>query len=116
MSTSNPNKTAGARLFEERRSSKWLGNMLKLTEDMPITLSGELDPFERLIAQAQEPLSSPEFALTEAFTDLIEESLARGWIYSTALQELIAAMDPRLAGLAIDALAQVFDFEEVQVW
>ena len=25
-------------------------------------------------------------------------------------------MDPRLAGFSIDALAQVFDFEEVQVW
>jgi len=25
-------------------------------------------------------------------------------------------MDPRLAGLSIDALAQVFDFEEVPVW
>jgi hypothetical protein len=25
-------------------------------------------------------------------------------------------MDPRLADLSIDALAQVFDFEEVQVW
>jgi hypothetical protein len=97
-------------------SSKRLGNMLKITEDIPISLTRELDPFERLIAQAQEPLSSHEFTLTQAFTDLIEDSLTRGWIYSAALQELIAAMDPRLAGLAIDTLAQVFDFEEVQVW
>jgi len=90
--------------------------MLKITEDIPTTLTKEPDTFERLIAQAQEPLSFHPFTLTEAFTDLIEESLTRGWIYSNALQELIAAMDPRLAGLAIDELAQVFDFEEVQVW
>jgi hypothetical protein len=32
------------------------------------------------------------------------------------LQELVAAMDPRLVGLSIDGLAQLFDFEEVQVW
>ena len=95
---------------------KRLGNMLKKTEDIPITMNRGLDAFERLIEQAQEPLPSPEFTLTEAFTDLIEESLTRGWIYSAALQELIAAMDPRLAGFAIDELAQVFDFEEVQVW
>jgi hypothetical protein len=75
-----------------------------------------LDTFEQLIAQVQEPLPSHEFTLTDSFIDLIEESLARGWIYSANLQELIAAMDPRLAGFAVDALAQVFDFEEVQVW
>jgi hypothetical protein len=90
--------------------------MLKITEDRPIILSRELDPFERLIEQVQKPLSPQEFALTETFTDLIEEGLARGWIYSTSLQQLVAAMDPRLAGSSIDALAQVFDFEEVQVW
>ena len=90
--------------------------MLKITEDIPICLNGDLDAFEQLIQQAQEPLSSHEFTLTETFTDLIEESLTRGWIYSAALQELVAAMDPRLAGFSIDALAQVFDFEEVQVW
>jgi hypothetical protein len=90
--------------------------MLKITEDIPIDLSRELDTFERLIAQAQEPLPPQEFTPTESFTDLIEESLTRGWIYSASLQELIAAMDPRLAGLSIDALAQVFDFEEVPVW
>jgi hypothetical protein len=90
--------------------------MLKRTEDIPITLNRELDTFERLIEQAQEPLPSHEFTLTEAFTALLEESLTRGWIYSASLQELIAAMDPRLAGLSIDSLAQVFDFEEVQVW
>ena len=97
-------------------SSKRLGNMLKINEDIPITLNRELDPFERLIEQAQKPLSPQEFTLTQTFTDLIEESLTRGWIYSTSLQELVAAMDPRLAGFSIDALAQVFDFEEVQVW
>ena len=90
--------------------------MLKRTEDIPITVSTELNPFERLIEQVQQPLPSHESTLTESFTDLIEESLTRGWIYSASLQELIAAMDPRLAGLPIDALAQVFDFEEVQVW
>ena len=90
--------------------------MLKRTEDIPIDLSRELDTFERLIAQAQKPLPPQEFTLTESFTDLIKESLIRGWIYSASLQELIAAMDPRLAGLSIDALAQVFDFEEVPVW
>jgi hypothetical protein len=90
--------------------------MLKKTEDIPITLNRELDTFERLIEQVQKPLPSHEFALTETFTNLIEESLVRGWIYSTSLQELVAAMDPRLAGFSIDALAQVFDFEEVQVW
>jgi hypothetical protein len=86
--------------------------MLKITEDIPITLNRELDPFERLIEQAQKPLSPQEFTLTQTFTDLIEESLTRGWIYSTSLQELVAAMDPRLAGFSIDALAQVSDFEE----
>jgi hypothetical protein len=95
---------------------KRLGNMLKKTEDIPITLNRELDTFERLIAQAQKPLPPQEFTLSESFTDLIKESLIRGWIYSASLQELIAAMDPRLAGLSIDALAQVFDFEEVPVW
>ncbi|UVF22502.1 hypothetical protein HPT29_025460 (plasmid) [Microvirga terrae] len=90
--------------------------MLRKTEDIPTTLTRELDPLERLIAQVQEPLPSHEFTLTDSFIELIEESLARGWIYSTALQELIAAMDPRLAGFAVDALAQIFDFEEVQVW
>src|SRR6478735_706512 len=90
--------------------------MLKRTEDIPITLNRELDPFEQLIAQVQEPLPSHEVTLTDNFIDLIEESLTRGWIYSAALQELLAAMDPRLAGLSIDALAQVFDFEEVPVW
>ena len=90
--------------------------MLKRTEDIPIDLSRELDTFERLIAQAQKPLPPQEFTLTETFTDLIKESLIRGWIYSASLQELIAAMDPRLAGLSIDALAQVFDFKEVPVW
>jgi hypothetical protein len=69
-----------------------------------------------LIAQVQEPLPSHEFTLTANFIDLIEESLTTGWIYSAALQELVAAMDLRLAGLSIDSLAQVFDFEEVQVW
>ena len=90
--------------------------MLKKTEDIPIILNRESDTFERLIEQVQEPLPPKEFTCTKTFTDLIEESLTRGWIYSTSLQELIAAMDPRLAGLSIDALAQVFDFEEVQVW
>ena len=90
--------------------------MLKITEDIPIDLSRELDTFERLIAQAQEPLPPQEFTPTESFTDLIEESLTRGWIYSAALQELLAAMDPRLVGLSIDGLAQIFDFEEVPVW
>ena len=90
--------------------------MLKRIEDIPITVSTELNPFERLIEQVQQPLSSHESTLTESFTDLIEEGLTRGWIYSASLQELIAAMDPRLAGLPIDALAQVFDFEEAQVW
>lgn len=90
--------------------------MLKRTEDLPIALNRELDTFERLIEQAQEPLSDHAFTLTEAFADLIEEGLARGWIYSASLQELIAAMDPRLADLSIDGLAQVFDFEEMQVW
>ncbi len=52
--------------------------MLKITEDRPIILSRELDPFERLIEQVQKPLSPQEFALTETFTDLIEEGLARG--------------------------------------
>ncbi|WP_114948784.1 hypothetical protein [Microvirga calopogonii] len=75
-----------------------------------------MDAFDQLIAQAQEPLPSYEFILTDSFIELIEESLARGWIYSAALQELIAAMDPRLAGFAVDELAQIFDFEEVQVW
>ena len=90
--------------------------MLKKTEDIPIILNRESDTFERLIEQVQEPLPPKEFTCTKTFTDLIEESLTRGWIYSASLQELIAAMDPRLAGLSIDALAQVFDFEEVQVW
>jgi hypothetical protein len=86
--------------------------MLKKTEDIPITLNRELDPFERLIEQAQKPVSPQEFPLTETFTNLIEEGLAEGCIYSTSLQELVAAMDPRLAGFSIDALAQVSDFEE----
>jgi len=90
--------------------------MLKRTEDIPITLNRELDTFEQLIEQAQQPLPDHAFTLTETFIDLIEESLTRGWIYSASLQELIAAMDPRLTGLSIDGLAQVFDFEEVQVW
>ena len=90
--------------------------MLRKTEDIPTTLTRELDPLERLIAQVQEPLPSHEFTFTDSFIELVEESLARGWIYSTALQELIAAMDPRLADFAVDALAQIFDFEEVQVW
>jgi hypothetical protein len=90
--------------------------MLKRTEDIPITLNRELDPFEQLIAQVQEPLPSHEVTLTDNFIDLIEESLTRGWIYSAALQELLAAMDPRLVGLSIDGLAQIFDFEEVPVW
>jgi hypothetical protein len=90
--------------------------MLKVTEDIPILLNGEPDTFGQLIAQAQEPLPDHAFALTEAVADLIEEGLARGWIYSASLQELVAAMDPRLADLSIDELAQVFDFEEIQVW
>jgi len=90
--------------------------MLKRTEDIPITLNRELDPFEQLIAQVQEPLPAHEVTLTDNFIDLIEESLTRGWIYSAALQELLAAMDPRLVGLSIDGLAQIFDFEEVPVW
>jgi len=90
--------------------------MLKRNEDIPITLNRELDPFEQLIAQVQEPLPSHEVTLTENYIDLIEESLTRGWIYSAALQELLAAMDPRLVGLSIDGLAQIFDFEEVPVW
>ncbi|WP_201842924.1 hypothetical protein [Microvirga zambiensis] len=81
-----------------------------------MSLNGELDPFEQLIAQVQEPLPSHEVTLTDNFIDLIEESLTRGWICSAALQELLAAMDPRLAGLSIDDLAEIFDFEEVQVW
>src|SRR4051794_38233387 len=83
-------------------SSKRLGNMLKRIEDIPIILNRELDPFERLIEQAQKPLSPQEFTLTETFTDLIKESLVRGWIYSASLQELVAAMDPRLSGFSID--------------
>jgi hypothetical protein len=83
--------------------------MLRRAEDIPITLTRELDTFEQLIAQVQEPLPSHEFTLTDSFNDLIEESLARGWIYSASLQELLAAMDPRLAGLSIDGLAQVFE-------
>ena len=90
--------------------------MLRITEDIPTCPNRELDTFERLIEQAQKPLPSGEFLLTKIFTNLIEESLTRGWIYSASLQELISAMDPRLAGLSIDGLAQVFDFEEVQVW
>ena len=90
--------------------------MLKRNEDIPITLNRELDPFEQLIAQVQEPLPSHEVTLTDNFIDLMEDSLARGWIYSASLQELIASMDPRLAGLSIDGLAQIFDFEEVPVW
>jgi hypothetical protein len=93
----NLNNTAVSRLCGTDTSSKRLGNMLKITEDIPISLTRELDTFERLIAQAQEPLPSHEFTLTQAFTDLIEDSLTRGWIYSAALQELVAAMDPRLA-------------------
>ena len=83
---------------------------------MPISLNRELDPFKQLIAQVQAPLPSHEVTLTDNFIDLIEESLTRGWIYSAALQELLAAMDPRLVGLSIDGLAQIFDFEEVPVW
>ncbi|WP_201841709.1 hypothetical protein [Microvirga zambiensis] len=90
--------------------------MLKAIENIPITLNGERNTFEQLIAQAQEPLSDHAIILTEAFADLIEEGLARGWIYSDSLRELIAAMDPRLADLSIDGLALVFDFEEIQVW
>jgi hypothetical protein len=90
--------------------------MLQRTEDIPIALTGELDTFEWLITQAQEPLPPKEFTVTDSFTDQIEESLTRGWIYSATLRELVAAMDPRLTGISIDALAQIFDFEEVQVW
>ena len=49
--------------------------MLKIAEDIPITLNRELDTFERLIEQDQEPLTPQEFTLTKTFTDLIEERL-----------------------------------------
>jgi hypothetical protein len=42
--------------------------MLKINEDISITLNRELDPFERLIEQAQKPLPPQEFTLTETFT------------------------------------------------
>ncbi len=90
--------------------------MLKRTEDIPIEISKEFDTLERLIDQAQAPAPLGQFIPTETFIDLIDESLARGWIYSACLQELIAAMDSRLAGFSVAALAEIFDFEEVQVW
>jgi hypothetical protein len=41
-------------------------------------VSAVTNTFEQLIEQAQEPLPSHEFTLTEIFNDLIEESLTRG--------------------------------------
>ena len=90
--------------------------MLQRTEHIPLVFQGQRDTLERLIDQVQSPLPTDAFTLAEAATALIEASLARGWIYSAELRELIAGMDHRLVGFAIDELAQVFDFEELQVW
>lgn len=90
--------------------------MLQRTEHIPLRHQGQHDTLERLIDQVQSPLPADDFTLAEAITALIEASLVRGWIYSTDLRQLIAGMDYRLAGFAIDELAHVFDFEELQVW
>ena len=90
--------------------------MLNPTENIPVETGSRGDTLDRLAEHAQQPLLAEEFILTNSISDLIEESLGRGWIFSTDLQELISAMDHRLASFGIDELAQVFDFEEVQVW
>jgi hypothetical protein len=69
-----------------------------------------------LVDQAQEPMPAGEAVLSDALVAEIEDCLARGWIYSASLQDLISAMDSRLADFSISEFAQVFDFEEIQVW
>jgi hypothetical protein len=69
-----------------------------------------------LVSQAQEPIPARSVPLSDTAVAVVEESLARGWIYSASLQELISAMDSRLAEFSITDFAEVFDFEEVQVW
>lgn len=90
--------------------------MFNLTENIPAQPEFRGNTLDRLAEHAQQPLLPEEYILTNSVSDLIEESLGRGWIFSTDLQELISAMDRRLASFDIDELAQVFDFEEVQVW
>jgi hypothetical protein len=93
-----------------------LAIMLNSAENIPVENQPASDTLDRLAEQAQHPLLPEEFLLTNSLSDLIEESLGRGWIFSTDLQELISAMDRRLASFDIDELAHVFDVEEVQVW
>ncbi|MBM1174463.1 hypothetical protein [Microvirga arabica] len=81
--------------------------MLQRTEHIPLEFQGQRDTLERLIEQVQNPLPADNFTLAEAATALIEASLARGWIYSAELRELIAGMDHRLAGFTIDELRSV---------
>jgi hypothetical protein len=69
-----------------------------------------------LVDQAQEPVPAGAVVLSDTLIAAIDESLARGWIYSDSLQDLISAMDCRLAEFSISEFAQVFDFEEIQVW
>jgi hypothetical protein len=90
--------------------------MLNSAENIPVEPQSASDTLDQLAEHAQQPLLPEEFLLTNSLSDLIEESLGRGWIFSTDLQELISAMDRRLASFDIDELAHVFDFEEVQVW
>ncbi len=93
-----------------------LAIMLNTAENIPVETQSSSDTLDRLAEHAQQPLLPEESILTNSISDLIEESLGRGWIFSSDLQELIAAMDRRLASFDIDELAHVFDFEEVQVW
>ncbi len=93
-----------------------LAIMLNSAENIPVQSEFRGDTLDRLVEHAQQPLLPEEFLLTNSLSDLIEESLGRGWIFSSDLQELISAMDRRLASFDIDELAHVFDFEEVQVW
>jgi hypothetical protein len=90
--------------------------MLNSTDNIPVQTGFRGDTLDRLAKHAQQPLLPEEYIFTNSISGLIEESLGRGWIFSTDLQELISAMDRRLASFDIDELAQVFDFEEVQVW
>jgi hypothetical protein len=91
-------------------------NMLQEKENILNETEEQCEILARLVEQAQTFLSTAEGALSETISDVIEESLARGWIFSGSLHDLISEMDVRLEAFSIDELAQVFDFEEVQVW
>jgi hypothetical protein len=90
--------------------------MLQHNENMLIEAEEQCDILGRLVDQVQQALPTAAITAPDMVAKVIEESLERGWIFSDSLHDLISKMDARLAAFAIDELAQVFDFPEMQVW